>query len=348
MLKGSNSSKKELSPKKEDYGKVRLFIGSIPTTVSKCSLQTAIRETSDGEKISKFHMKRKSKSSRSFAFFETTSVPLAIKLSSRPLKLKDKELYCQISHKSLMRLKSQLNMRGCVKHLPKDVPDRLIAQHLEELSDSGIDSFYSIKTWKMKSKGYGFVDFKDPDDVKKLVNLGEIEAFGSNIKIEAYVAKDKEEEVEEKEISQRRKIEEKSRQSESLQEFQLFNTKKKLEKSQKSKKSKKKSKKKSEEKIGNEKKKNDDEVIPKLANIDPPCVDKDSSEENLLKDERKKVGVWGINKTNKLIIMASEAKVKKLGENYRLNREIGPRYNDFRINKRTKFSSFGHPYYQGY
>lgn len=167
---------------------VRLFIGSIPKSISKKALQTALYKLTKGVRIYKFHIKRKKTESKSFAFFETKSPELAIELTSRPIKLKKKELYCQISRKSLTQLEPQLAMRGFVKNIPKDVPDRLVIQKLSDIAE--VDSFYSIKDWNLTSKGYGFVDFKRTKDLKKVAEMGEIDIFGTKIEIEPYVAKE--------------------------------------------------------------------------------------------------------------------------------------------------------------
>lgn len=202
MHKRSIQEKPHTKSSQKKQEQIRLFIGSIPKLISKKELKSCLKKAAAGKKISNFHVKRKKGQSRGYAFFETTSLALAIKLTSEPLKLKKKELYTQLSHKSLMRHRSKLNMRGFIKNLPKDVPDRLITKCLSKHAE--VKSFYSIKDWSLNSKGYGFVDFKTVEDLEKISKNGmEVDIFGISVVVEQWALKEADEEEDKKERSKK-------------------------------------------------------------------------------------------------------------------------------------------------
>lgn len=174
--------------KKKTEETVRLFIGSIPKHITKKQLLAAVNKATGNRTLSNFHIKRKPGHNKSFAFFETKSVNLAIGLTSKPIMLKKQELYCQLSHKSLIDLESRLSMRGFIKDLPKDVPDRLIYQRINDYAP--ITSFYAIKDHNLKSKGYGFVDFEEPKDLDRISRMGGIDIFGVKVKVQKYTVKE--------------------------------------------------------------------------------------------------------------------------------------------------------------
>lgn len=181
---GQNQNKP--SKKKEP---IRLFIGSVPKKITKNLILSTLKSLTKSFKISNFHIKRKPQAQNGYAFFETNSLKTAITLTKKPLKFKNFELYCQLSHKSLTIYREELNFRGFIKDLPKDIPDRLIHDFYSKMAK--IESFYSIKDSKMNSKGYGFIDFANKEELEKISKKGNLNLFGSYVQVVPYTFKEK-------------------------------------------------------------------------------------------------------------------------------------------------------------
>lgn len=168
-----------------------VFIGDIDPKITETEILQAIRR----------HLKTKkhltgtslclNEKKQKQMFFLTIEDPLILKnLVIRPILIKGVEHYCQISQKWGETELTDFQKK-CIffSNLPFEVTDDEVEAAFKEIGE--IESCYIIKK-SGKSKGYGFVYFKNNGITEKLLEIGKIKIFGKNVYLRPYNQKSKE------------------------------------------------------------------------------------------------------------------------------------------------------------
>jgi RNA recognition motif-containing protein len=148
----------------------RLFIGKVSKKITKALLESKLRAIGDYANLVIINKPHKS---FMYVFFEVEYEDIASKFLLKPILMKGKEHYVQVSHKSQAQ-DSSLNFH---KVFLSNIPVKLTDSELRNFFNTNfgeVISAFSIKNDRGHSKGYGFLDFKHQKDAEEVISAKKI------------------------------------------------------------------------------------------------------------------------------------------------------------------------------
>lgn len=172
--------------------KTSLFIGNLDPAVTEDQVKQAIRRHLRTRKhILEFKLCLNTSKNKNMAFFVTEDYETTKNLVIRPLFILGVEHYCQICQTWDETQKFDFQEKCLfISNVSYDMKDFELSNFFSNFGK--VESCYIVKK-NGKSKGYGFVYFKDRDIAQDLLHSGVVNLKGKNIYLRPYKQKTKKE-----------------------------------------------------------------------------------------------------------------------------------------------------------